>query len=904
MNHPSPATQGSITVQGEKALVRFRYSEQRFRAIKTIRGAVFDKEHKVWVIPLGNLPALAALPEFNAREVAYNFDTAEVAKLITARNEDLKLALDRITANPFSVTRADIEITQPDIVFVLNEHGMLRATLGRKSRAKRYLEDLTGAHYVRKEHSYFFPADSLTEFLKLLRDKKIRFAVEAATGARLKRGSLLRAHLVQRQGAGSGAELAEAMLFPILDSAEGSKFLRLIGWTTEQLRECLPDISAFSEKKARAARLSEIQAAEILYVAKSSGLKIWASREAQQRLDAFIQNHRKEFRGASFDDSLLSLEVPELAWITGLEGGGGILLSRALFDERFKKSEQHWVHGILAKDPRFPEQHFIRWRDSQLLEAYDSVSKHLAQQGIPISRSFAELLADLRVRRKRLARRDRYHEMKDYPSPLRNKELSGKLFPHQRVAVRWLLETEHGILGDDMGLGKTLSVLSAVQELKTCGTIERFLVICPNSLVRNWMREAHQWTPALRLINLPGEKKERQRFLKTLNHSPHFDGIVVNYETARLEYVYPELKSLFSKSPSLLCIDESQRIKNPLSKAFEAINELAEVFQRRILLTGTPTPRDLSDIWGQMMIVDRGERFGTRYFDWLPKVAELGNKYSDMAVRKFIPEQVEETIHRVHEVLLRRSKEEVINLPEKLFSVRDIELSGDQLQRYNEVRDELLVRVTKLDGNDYVRSIDSILEQYLRAVQIASNPRLVDPNWKGEPAKFEELELIANEVVLGQRGKLVIWTNYLLNVDELTNRFSPLGVAAYSGQVDAAERQESVLRFQDPRSDLRILVAVPGAGGVGITLTAAQTAVYVDKTWNAEHWMQSVDRIHRIGQTGTVNIISLHSSKVDELIAWNVRRKEQMQAKLLRGIEPKDEELRPTLQELISALED
>ena len=83
-------------------------------------------------------------------------------------------------------------------------------------------------------------------------------------------------------------------------------------------------------------------------------------------------------------------------------------------------------------------------------------------------------------------------------------------------------------------------------------------------------------------------------------------------------------------------------------------------------------------------------------------------------------------------------------------------------------------------------------------------------------------------------------------------------------------------------------MAVPAAGGVGITLTAAQTAVYLDKTWNAEHWMQSVDRIHRIGQRGTVNVISLLGCKVDEIIHWNLRRKEQRQAEVLGDREGSD----------------
>jgi superfamily II DNA or RNA helicase len=896
--------QGSITVQGSKAIVRFRYSEERFKAIKRIGGARFDKEHKVWTIPLGNLPALAEMPEFNAQYVTYNFDTEAVAKQIGAQNAALESALKRMSANPFAVSQADIETANPDIVFTINEHGMLRASLGRKSRAKKYLEGAAEVHYVRKERAYAFPTQALNDFLKLLRDRKIRFAVEASAGERLKRGSLLRAHLAERPGAGNSAELIEALLYPILDlNPDKSGTLRLFGWTTEQLRECFPEISSFADKKSRVARLSGLQAAEVLYKARSKGISVWLTREAKTMLDGFVLRHKKDFAVGGFDENLLALSVPELCWVRALDGGGGLLAAKEWAKANLPASSPLLTDSALALDSRFPEHKLFKWRDSQLLAAYTRFIDQPSAPEMPCSGSFLSLIADLRKRGEQRAKRDTYHKMKDCKLELADSALTASLFPHQRIAVRWLLDNRHGILGDDMGLGKTLSVLAAAQELKAKNLIGHFLVVCPNSLVRNWLREGSQWTRGLRLITLPGEKKDRQQFLRTLGHSPHFDGRIVNYETARLEYVYPELKAIFSSSPSLLCIDESQRIKNPQSKAFEAMNDLAEVFERRVLLTGTPTPRDLSDIWGQMMIVDRGERFGKKYYDWLPTVAELGNKYSDMAIRKYIPEQVEETILRVHEILLRRSKEEVINLPEKLFSVRDVELTGDQGKRYREVCDELLVRVSALNGRDYVRSIDSILEQYLRAVQIASNPRLVDPQWMGDPAKFLELDQIVAEIVSGQKGKLVIWTNYLKNVEELVERFSSLGAAPFSGQVDAATRQEYVQKFQDLKSGLNILVAVPGAGGVGITLTAAQTAVYLDKTWNAEHWMQSVDRIHRIGQTGTVNIISLHGSKVDDLIAANLRRKERNQAKLLKGIETKEEELHPSLQELIEALQ-
>jgi SNF2 family DNA or RNA helicase len=210
-----------------------------------------------------------------------------------------------------------------------------------------------------------------------------------------------------------------------------------------------------------------------------------------------------------------------------------------------------------------------------------------------------------------------------------------------------------------------------------------------------------------------------------------------------------------------------------------------------------------------------------------------------------------------------------------------------------------------LSGEQFVREITNILEEYLRAVQVSSNPRLIDPEWKGEPAKFLELDEIVREVVHEQGQKIVVWTNYLGNVRELCERYKEFGAAPFSGEVSAAERETTVRRFQE-ESDLSVLVAVPAAGGVGITLTAAQTAVYVDKTWNAEHWMQSVDRIHRIGQRGTVNVISLLGCKVDEIIHWNLRRKEQGQARVLGDYADGEDSRsgRITREELLQALDE
>jgi SNF2 family DNA or RNA helicase len=529
--------------------------------------------------------------------------------------------------------------------------------------------------------------------------------------------------------------------------------------------------------------------------------------------------------------------------------------------------------------------------DSKLVMAMGELAHLCEVHGLPQitqSVSFTRLAKDVRARSQLLERGAYYSALEDVEAS----SLAGlaadatkRLFPHQRVAVQWLQEVPYAFLGDDMGLGKTLSVLSYYASLRAQLKFELLLVVCPNSLARNWAREARMWFSELDVSVLAGDKAEKTWALRMVTQGvAKPDILVVNYEGVRLEYVTPELEKLVSSKKTLLCLDESQRVKNPTAKTFKALSQIAPGCDRRVLLSGTPTPKDVSDLWAQMRILDGGERFGRSYYKWLSRVAELGTEYSQYAVKKFHDAEVSESIHRVREIMLRRRKEKVVNLPPKTFSLREVELSGSQLERYNEIREGLMLRMRSLSGEQFVREITNILEEYLRAVQVSSNPRLIDPEWKGEPAKFLELDEIVQEVVHEQGQKIVVWTNYLGNVAELCERYKAYGTAPFSGEVTAAEREKTVRDFQES-SEPRILVAVPAAGGVGITLTAAQTAVYVDKTWNAEHWMQSVDRIHRIGQKGTVNVISLLGCKVDEIIHWNLRRKEQGQARVLGDYE-------------------
>lgn len=813
-------------------------------------------------------------------------------------------AAARISANPFVVSEDDIKLTDLDLVIRLSKDELsLRAHPRRRTRIKRLIEGAPGAHYVKSERSYLLPTISLPPLLKLLRDKEYSFAVSSAAGEKLSASAKLRAKIVDKKHLPSSAELVESLLTPAvtLSSPGQTPLFSLVGFTTDQLRIALSHLPDHKKRILVSKSFDTLILRRILQNIQATDLRVWLCREAFQAIEAFTAR-----AGVALDESTIAISPPPIAWIVGKENRPGLLVEESLLKKLALPKNDLKGKVKATSYPHAPGWTLLSCIESALIWFKELVLLHAKelQPEIPETGTFKKKLIQLAKSQEQRKRNLAYHSLADVSIESSRTALLSALFPHQRVAVKFLSENPAAFLGDDMGLGKTLSVLTTFALLKDQGQSDLLLVACPNSLTRNWIREGKQWTPWLNLALFPQTKSEREKFLKQTKILPKnaFDGLIINYETLRIDSVYPAIQALCAGRNTLLCLDESQRVKNSQSKTFEALKVVSDVCPRRILLSGTPTPKDIADIWGQMFILDRGERLGTSYFKWLAQVAELGNKWSEFAVKKFIPEEVEETISRVREVLLRRKKEQVINLPEKTFIIRDVELSGDQKKRYDEVCEELLIRITRSDGNFLVKEIHSILEEYLRAVQAASNPRLIDENWKGEPAKFLELDEIVHEIVTERDEKIVIWTNYRKNVTELTQRYSALGSAAFFGDTPPAERQNLVNRFQNTADkSLRILIAVPAAGGVGITLTAAQTAVYLDKSWNAEHWLQSIDRIHRIGQNGTVNIISLISGGVDELISYSLRRKEKFQARVLGDGE--HAEMLPTREELVAAVQ-
>lgn len=898
----------SILREGGRARLDFEYSPIRVGIVKGIRGSKYHPEDKSWTIPFDSVDTILTHKEFPAYKTLNGLGERGVSPL------DRESALAELRKNPFSVAEEVLSALAPDAVIRMNlPKRRIRIVPRLGSVALKVVKKAPGVTFSGSDAAYTMPVENFSDLLKKFRDKEVLFAVDSVTGSTLSSSAALRNDIVGTAVSSSGEELFEACLTPFVTEVVGQPGeFRPCYFTTEQFKAAFPGVN----RKAGASAPFSLDLRSLLaFSARRDALpfRVWLTKGVCDELSASKERLLEEISNSSgpIDDAAADVVSLPFIWRTAPSGRGVLVAGLPPTSEARQLMADRIGEVLGTRYESEADALHIEVPDSRLLAVVAEV-EHLSEQhdlgSIPRSAGFNRLYIDAQDRTRLRERVNFYSTLEDIaPERLPGLALEDarRLFPHQRVAIEWLREFPCAFLGDDMGLGKTLSVLSYFFTLRREDGYKRLLVVCPNSLTRNWVREATSWFPELKATVLSGDKADKAWTLRLLREGAlTSDVVVVNYEGVRLPYVTPELAEIASSERTLLCVDESQRVKNPQAKTFKALASIAPRCERRVLLSGTPTPKDVSDLWAQMKLLDGGRRFGKSFYKWLGTVAELGTEYSEFAVKKFIDFEVNEAIYRAQEIMLRRRKEKVVDLPAKTFTLREVEMSGSQLERYEEIREGLMLRMRSTSGEQFVREITNILEEYLRAVQVASNPRLIDPQWKGDPVKFLELDEIVNEVVREQGQKIVVWTNYLGNIRELTERYRDLGAAPFSGEVSAAEREKTVRAFQTEDTP-RVLVAVPAAGGVGITLTAAQTAVYIDKTWNAEHWMQSVDRIHRIGQRGTVNVISLLSSKVDEMIHWNLRRKEQGQADVLGDNGPRESIARgsPTRQELLEALE-
>lgn len=453
--------------------------------------------------------------------------------------------------------------------------------------------------------------------------------------------------------------------------------------------------------------------------------------------------------------------------------------------------------------------------------------------------------------------------------------LGAELRPYQRKGLDWLQFLRDfelgGVLADDMGLGKTIQCLAHLLVEKAAGRADRpSLVVAPTSLMFNWRREAERFAPELKVLTLQGMDR-RARFKKI----PEHDLILTTYPLLPRDY-----QELSAQPYHLLILDEAQAVKNPRSKAAEAVRTLEA--RHRLCLTGTPLENHLGELWALIDFLMPGLLGDDRRFKRLFR--NPIEKFNDTS-------RAAQLRHRIAPFMLRRTKEEVApELPPKTEILREVPLSGAQRDLYETLRLAMHERVRKeVERKGLSRSGIVILDALLKLRQVCCDPRLLpleSAKKVKESAKLELLlELLADLRDEGRRILLFSQFASMLELieGELQTRHKLRPEQDYVKLTGRTQHREVLVdRFQSGAVPL-FLISLK-AGGSGLNLTAADTVIHYDPWWNPAAERQATDRAHRIGQDKPVFVYKLLTEgTVEQKVAELQARKQALADAMLTG---------------------
>ena len=440
---------------------------------------------------------------------------------------------------------------------------------------------------------------------------------------------------------------------------------------------------------------------------------------------------------------------------------------------------------------------------------------------------------------------------------------SGQLRPYQSRGLSWLDFLHRtglgGILADDMGLGKTVQLLALLAHDADAGPS---LLVCPMSVVSNWHREAARFTPHLRVHVHHG--KERARGKRFADAVAAADLVVTTYALAARDA--PDLRKI---SWRRVVVDEAQAIKNAATKQATAIRSLPA--STRIAVTGTPVENRLADLWSILEFVNPGllgpaATFKKRYAE---PIERHGDEVAAQRLRRF-----------TGPFILRRVKTDrsiIADLPDKLEMDVVCNLTAEQAALYQAVVDDMLQRIEAVDG---IERRGLVLATMTKLKQVCNHPAHFLRDGSSLPGRSGKLECLDDilEEVLAVGEKALLFTQYAefgaLLRGHLAGRVGR-EVLFLHGGVAKADRDEMVARFQaDDRASPPIFLLSLKAGGTGLTLTAANHVVHVDRWWNPAVEDQATDRAYRIGQRRAVQVRKfVCAGTIEEKIAAMIRDK-------------------------------
>ena len=410
-------------------------------------------------------------------------------------------------------------------------------------------------------------------------------------------------------------------------------------------------------------------------------------------------------------------------------------------------------------------------------------------------------------------------------------------YPYQLDAVRAIQDLPYSAVFHEQGLGKTKIAIDLALNWLVRDAVDTVFIVTKKALVQNWTNEIATHTHITPNV-LSSNRRENGIAL----NSPVII-YVLNYEVISNNR---ELIGMFLKTCRVgIILDESQKIKNPDSKLAKDFHHLAESFERRVIMTGTPVANRPYDIWSQIAFLDGGAALGQSFADFksrtdIPEKSSSATSYSDSLsgiMDDLKPFSVRET-----------KASSGLELPGKTILTHAVDLESLQSEIYRSYKDELAHEFV-LEDTVIRDDAEAILKRLLRLVQCASNPLLVDASYSGIPGKFVVLQnLLKSEVIAcSQDTNVIVWTGFIDNAEWLERNLGEYSPALVHGGLGIFERNNAINKFRNDPS-CQLLIATPGSAKEGLTLTNANHSVFYDRGFSLDDYLQAQDRIHRISQ--------------------------------------------------------
>ncbi len=459
-----------------------------------------------------------------------------------------------------------------------------------------------------------------------------------------------------------------------------------------------------------------------------------------------------------------------------------------------------------------------------------------------------------------------------------NYKFKTKPYKHQLTALEksWNKETFAYFM--EMGTGKTKVLIDNMAMLYDKGKIDGALIIAPKGVMGTWYNQelpthlpkhidkvAVMWQ-----ANINNKQFEKLKSVMAPGHELQI--LVMNVEAFSTDKGKNFAMDFLIAHNALVAIDESTTIKNPKAKRTKNILGLSHIAKYRRIMTGSPVTKNPLDLYSQCEFLDPSHLDCVSYYSFRNRYAEMKTLHisgrSIQVVSHF--KNLGELSDQLQTFSYRVLKEDCLDLPDKIYMKREIELTPQQQKLYKQMKQEALATL-----NGKTVTTMTALTQLMRLHQITCGHFSADDGTIQNIKNNRLSELL--EIIEEVEGKAIIWAHYQHDIQTIVKaiekKYGPGSVVHYYGKTLPDQRTKAIKNFKE-KEECRFFVGTPQTGGYGLTLVTANTVIYYSNGYDLEKRMQSEDRAHRIGQKGKVTYIDIIANDtVDNKIVKSLRKK-------------------------------